>query len=347
MYEYMTFDEQLEKLKIHGRVLETLEFVKIREKIISKARTSYGRKLCEDMLPCTEKNYVRTGLDWTSQAMEHIGRFGVIPLGGIRYMDEALAYASSGGTLSCIQLLDCASFFRSSKEIKNALARARQAGSPFVDETEPPITQAIDALETDDKLQSAIEEAILGDNEVSDKASRALADIRREKKSVAAGIRTLLERVIANNGDMLQEAIITLREGRYCIPVKADFKGRVEGLVHGASATGQTLFLEPMSVVDANNRISELQAMEEAEIERILGAFTAEVLASEDKIRNNAQIAAAYVTTQYLQANYITANAISSTYLKSNVVDADYIASKFTSSSTGWFSNMKKTCRHA
>ena len=293
MYEYMTFDEQLEKLKIHGRVLETLEFVKIREKIISKARTSYGRKLCEDMLPCTEKNYVRTGLDWTSQAMEHIGRFGVIPLGGIRYMDEALAYASSGGTLSCIQLLDCASFFRSSKEIKNALARARQAGSPFVDETEPLIAQAIDALETDDKLQSAIEEAILGDNEVSDKASRALADIRREKKSVAAGIRTLLERVIANNGDMLQEAIITLREGRYCIPVKADFKGRVEGLVHGASATGQTLFLEPMSVVDANNRISELQAMEEAEIERILGAFTAEVLASEDKIRNNAQIAAA------------------------------------------------------
>ncbi len=292
MYEYLTFDEQLERLKIHGRVLETLEFVKIREKIIAKARTSYGRKLCEDMLPCTDREYVRINLDWTSQAMEHLGRFGALPLGGIRNMDEALVYAKSGGTLSCAQLLDCASFFRSSKELKNVAARARQAGSPFVDETEPLIMDAIDSLDTDDKLQSSIEEAILGDNEVSDKASRALSDIRRDKKSVASGIRTLLERVIANNSDMLQEAIITLREGRYCIPVKADFKGRVEGIVHGASATGQTLFLEPMSVVDANNKITELQAQEEAEIQRILGAFTAEVLASAEKIRNNAGIAA-------------------------------------------------------
>lgn len=293
MYEYMTFDEQLEKLKIHGRVLETLEFVKIREKIISKARTPYGRKLCEDMLPCTDKEYVRINLDWTSQAMEHIRRFGPLPLGGIRDLDEALIYAASGGTLTCLQLLDCASFFRASKELKNAAARARQAGAPFVDETEPLLMDAVDTLESDDKLQSSIEEAILGDNEVSDKASRALYDIRREKKSVAAGIRTLLERVIANNGDMLQEAIITLREGRYCIPIKADFKGRVEGIVHGASSTGQTLFLEPMSVVEANNKISELQAQEEAEIQRILGSFTAEVLASSDLIRNNAHIAAA------------------------------------------------------
>ena len=292
MYEYLTFDEQLEKLKIHGRVLETLEFVKIREKVTAKARTSYGRKLCEEMLPCTDKEYVRINLDWTSQAMTHLERFGALPLGGMRDLDEALMYAATGGTLSCAQLLDCASFFRSSKELKNAAARARQAGSPFVDETEKLIMEAIDGLEINDKLQSSIEEAILGDNEVSDKASRALYDIRREKKSVAAGIRTLLERVIANNSDMLQEAIITLREGRYCIPVISDFKGRVEGIVHGASSTGQTLFLEPMSVVDANNKISELQAQEEAEIQRILGAFTAEVLSCSETIKNNAHIAA-------------------------------------------------------
>ena len=80
---------------------------------------------------------------------------------------------------------------------------------------------------------------------------------------------------------MLQESIITIREGRYCIPVKADFKGRIPGIVHGASATGQTLFVEPMSVVEANNKISELNAQEEAEIQRILGALTSDFL--EDK----------------------------------------------------------------
>ena len=122
----------------------------------------------------------------------------------------------------------------------------------------------------------------MGENEVSDRASKLLSDIRRERKTVANGIRSLFERVIAGNEDMLQEAIITIREGRYCVPVKADFKGRIDGIVHGASATGQTLFLEPMSVVEANNRISELTSQEEAEILRILGSLTASVLRSKD-----------------------------------------------------------------
>ena len=125
MYEYLTFDEQLEKLKIHGRVLETLEFVKIREKVTSKARTAYGKKLCEDMVPCTDYAYVEENLSWTSEAMTHIMRFGCLPLGGFRDLSEAMAYAEAGGTLTCGQLLSCASFFRSSKEIRNALSKAR------------------------------------------------------------------------------------------------------------------------------------------------------------------------------------------------------------------------------
>ena len=281
MYEYLTKDEDLERRMIRGRVLTILEFNKIRDKVSSKARTAYGKKLCEEMTPCTDYHFVEENLAWTGEAMTHIMRFGCLPLGGFRDLTESIAYAEAGGTLSCAQLLSAASFLRSAGAVRDALSKARSAGSPFVDETEPLIVKAIEETGTDDRLLKAIDEAILGDNEVSDRASRTLAEIRREKKSTASSIRSLLERVIENSGDMLQESIITIRESRYCIPVKADFKGRIEGIVHGASATGQTLFVEPMSVVEANNRISELNAQEEAEILRILGELTASFI--EDK----------------------------------------------------------------
>ena len=292
MYEYLTTDEELERRMIRGRVLQTLEFNKIRDKVTSKARTAYGKKLCENMAPCTDYAYVEENLAWTGEAMTHIMRFGCLPLGGFRDLTEAISYAEAGGTLSCAQLLSVASFLRSAGGIRDALSKARSAGSPFVDETEPHIVKAIEEAGTDDRLLRAIDEAILGDNEVSDRASRTLAEIRREKKSTASGIRSLLERVIENGGDMLQESIITIRESRYCIPVKADFKGRIEGIVHGASSTGQTLFVEPMSVVEANNKISELNAQEEAEILRILGEFTADFIADKDIFVNDIDIVA-------------------------------------------------------
>ena len=192
MYEYLTTDEDLERRMIRGRVLQTLEFNKIRDKVTSKARTAYGKKLCEDMAPCTDYGYVEENLSWTGEAMTHIMRFGCLPLGGFRDLSEAMAYAEAGGTLTCGQLLSVASFLRSADEIRSALSKARSAGSPFVDETEPHIVKAIEETGTDEKLFKAIDEAIIGDNEVSDRASRTLAEIRREKKKTASGIRSLL-----------------------------------------------------------------------------------------------------------------------------------------------------------
>ena len=176
-------------------------------------------------------------------------------------------------------------------EIKKAIAKARSAGSPFVDETEPDICAYVDKLETSDKLLEKIESSILGQDEVSDKASKELSSIRRERKNIASGIRSLLDRVISNHADMLQEGIVTLREGRYCIPGKADFNGRIEGIVHGASSSGQTLFIEPMSVVEANNKIAELTFAEQAEIQRILKSFTNEVVSISPLLENNMEIA--------------------------------------------------------
>ena len=290
MYEYLSFEDSLERKKIRGRVLNTLEFTKIREAVTSKARTQYGRELCSDMAPCCDAEYVASELSCARQAMDHIMRFGMLPLGGMRDLRQALTYARADGTLTCGQLLETASFLRASGEIRKAITKARSAGSPLVDETEPDICSYIDKIETCDKLLEKIETSILGQDEVSDKASRELSSIRRERKNIASGIRSLLDRVISNHADMLQESIVTLREGRYCIPVKADFNGRIEGIFHGASSSGQTLFIEPMSVVDANNKIAELTFAEQAEIQRILKSFTNEVVEIGSLIENNIAI---------------------------------------------------------
>lgn len=291
MYEFMSFDESLERKKIRGRVLKTLEFNKIRDSVAAKARTSYGRELCNDMVPCCDIDYVTSELSCARQAMDHIMRFGMLPLGGLRDLREAILYAKADGTLTCGQLLEVASFLRASGEVKKAIDKARSAGSPLVDETEPDVCAYVDKLETSDKLLEKIDSSILGQDEVSDRASRELASIRRERKNIASGIRSLLDRVISNHADMLQEGIVTLREGRYCIPVKADFNGRIEGIVHGASASGQTLFIEPMSVVEANNKIAELTFAEQAEIQRILKSFTNEVVSISPLLQNNMEIA--------------------------------------------------------
>ena len=291
MYEFMSFDESLERKKIRGRVLKTLEFNKIRDSVAAKARTSYGRELCNDMVPCCDIDYVTSEISCARQAMDHIMRFGMLPLGGLRDLREAILYAKADGTLTCGQLLEVASFLRASGEVKKAIDKARSAGSPLVDETEPDVCAYVDKLETSDKLLEKIDSSILGQDEVSDRASKELASIRRERKNIASGIRSLLDRVISNHADMLQEGIVTLREGRYCIPVKADFNGRIDGIVHGASASGQTLFIEPMSVVEANNKIAELTFAEQAEIQRILKSFTNEVVSISPLLQNNMEIA--------------------------------------------------------
>ena len=291
MYEFLSFEESLERKKIRGRVLRTLEFNKIRDSVTAKARTSYGRELCEDMVPVCDIEYVTKELFCVRQAMDHIMRFGMLPLGGMRDLREALIYAKADGTLTCGQLLEVASFLRASDELRKSIAKARSAGSPFVDEVEPDICSYVDELQTCDSLLEKITTSILGQDEVSDKASKDLSSIRRERKNIASGIRSLLDRVISNHADMLQESIVTLREGRYCIPVKADFNGRIEGIVHGASSSGQTLFIEPMSVVEANNKIAELNFAEQAEIQRILKKFTEEVVSISGLIENNIAIA--------------------------------------------------------
>lgn len=284
--EYMTFEEKRAKSLIKGRVLETLEFPKIRDELVSMSRTPYGMEICMDLCPSNDEEYVRTRLEETRDAAAYIAEFDMPPLSCGTDIRSRLSYAAAGGTLSMAELLDVASFFECIKAVREKGNNAADSG---ITGDAVNFISRMQSVSGCDSLLADIRKCILGPEEMADNASSDLMSIRREKKDLARSVRVLLDRVIAKHGEFLREEIITIREGRYCIPVIADFKGRVDGIIHGSSQSEQTIFVEPMSVVETNNKIKELALREEAEIERICHVFTS-------KIADNRELISADIT---------------------------------------------------
>lgn len=272
MYKYTTFEEEAERKKIKGRVLSVLEFDKVKEKLIAFTRTSYGRSLASNAFPTTDPDIVAESLEDTFEVYTYINKYGSLPIGTFPKVDESLKYIRAGGTLDMRALLDIAVFLRSVSELKKIVSEDKRQ-----DLADTNLFVSVSALETEDRLAEEITTCILNDNEMNDRASSELYSIRRETKDVVRSIRVILDRIIRNGEDILQEQIITIRDGRYCVPVKSEARSKLPGIIHDTSSTGQTVFIEPMGVVEANNRIRELASLEEAEIERILKGLTSMV----------------------------------------------------------------------
>ena len=272
--EYTTFEENIRKSLIKGRVLDTLEFPKIRDELVSCARTPYGQVLCRDLCPSTDRELVSSALEDTCYAADYIRNFGTPPLSCGADITSRVSYAAAGGTLSMPDLLDIATFFECIKELREKGHNARESG---ITSDALNYISKMESVTGNDDLLADIRRCILGPEEMADNASSDLMSIRREKRDLARSIRVLLDRVISRNSEFLREDIITIREGRYCIPVISDFKGRIDGIIHGSSGSEQTIFVEPMSVVETNNKIKELQLREEAEIERICHVFSGKI----------------------------------------------------------------------
>ncbi len=272
MYKYTTFEEEAERKKIKGRVLKVLEFDKVASKLEEYARTSYGRSLIVELFPTTDYAFVNEALNDTYEAFTYINKYGQLPLGSFPEISDALSYARAGGIMTMRQLLDIATFLRSVNGLKKVVS------GEHADMYDTNLFTSISALNTIDKLEAEISMCIKGEEEMHDRASDTLYRIRREKKDIASSIRVLLDRVIKNNEENLQESLITIRGERYCVPVKVECKSKIPGIVHDTSSTGLTVFIEPLSVVEANNRIRELSSMEKAEIERILEELTKKAL---------------------------------------------------------------------
>lgn len=249
--------------------LETLEYPKIVRLLSGLSFSAPGRERCEALQPTHDLEEAQSWLKETSDAVAILLSKGTPPLHGISDIRPTVNRASRGSDLNMAELLRVAAVIRAASRLQRLVPDDGPQGNR--------VYQMMEALHRYDRLEREINSAIISEEEMADAASPRLADIRRRIKSQQASIKDALDRIIRGQGKYLQESLITQRNGRYVVPVKAEHKGQVPGIVHDASGSGQTLFIEPMAVVSANNKIRELLSEEADEIEAILHAFSVEV----------------------------------------------------------------------
>ena len=259
--------------------IRTLELPRVLELLSEQAVSAEARQRALRIRPETEPEEVLRLLDQTDAARNLIGLRGSPSFSGVKPVAEALDRADRGGALNTRELLT----------IADLLTAARRAKEYFNDEAaeKTAIDHLFLSLHGNRFLEGKIKRAIPDEDTIADAASTELADIRRHMRAAQAKSRQILQKIISSPsyGKILQETIITQRDGRFVVPVKAEHKGDLPGLVHDISSTGATLFVEPMGVVQANNEYIELQAKEQKEIDRILAEFSAEAAAHREDIQ--------------------------------------------------------------
>lgn len=269
---------------MNERSIRVLEFYKIKEKLRKYAVTSGGKELVDKLAPYSSAYEVREALEESREALELLIKKGNPPFEGLHDVREGIERAKKGGCLNPAQLLYIGTMLRCTSRIQEYLTRKEEEESFLKLEDLAYILTPIKNLENE------IENAIVSEEEISDRASSTLHNIRRSLKEKNSSVREKINSIVRSNAKYLQDAIYTMRGDRYVLPVKAEYKGAVPGLVHDQSSTGATLFIEPMSLVNLNNEIKELKLKEQAEIERILCALSKKVKDNSDVCSSNMKI---------------------------------------------------------
>ena len=253
--------------------IRTLELPVVLEMLASLAVSDAAKEKCRGLMPVCELEEAARLQEETQSARERLGLYGSPSFSGVKDVSRALNRADHGGVLNTRELLDVADLLTASRRVSE-YDRDRQGEKTVLD-------HLFSALHTNKFLEDKIRGAILDEETIADSASPELADIRRKMRLAASKGRQILQRIISSPSyaKVLQEALITQRDGRFVVPVKAECKGSIPGLVHDISSSGATLFVEPMGVVQANNELKELQAREEKEIDRILRILSGECAA--------------------------------------------------------------------
>lgn len=258
--------------------LKAIEFDKILERLADKTSFADARELALSLRPENDLSAAQELIDETSDAHMLSGRFGAPSFGSIHNMSGALRRAQAGAVLTTLELLRIASLLRTIRTVSDWRNRSSSL--------ETALDSRFDCLSPNKYLEEKISSSILDEDEIADNASPGLASIRKKLAAASARVRERLDKIIRSVSmqKYLQDSIVTMRSGRFVIPVKAEFRANVPGLVHDTSSSGSTVFIEPMSVVEANNDIRVLKSKEQAEIERILAEFSAEAGAYADSI---------------------------------------------------------------
>ncbi|HWQ50504.1 MAG TPA: endonuclease MutS2 [Terriglobales bacterium] len=264
-----------------NKSMRTLEFDRVLELLQEKCGSDGSRERAAALTPSPHLDEVQERQQRTAQAYTLVGRKGSPPAGGVKDIRESVAHAVKGATLTMLELLRVAA----------VLKATRQCIDYIEEDTEdaPGMRELFSLLTAQKTLEERIVTSILNEEEVADLASPELARIRRQISSASQRIRDTLQKMIRSPSyqKYLQDPIITIRASRFVIPVKAEFRSEVPGLVHDTSGSGATCFVEPMPVVEANNELKILYAKEEEEIARILAELSAAVGARADDILND------------------------------------------------------------
>lgn len=264
---------------------KALELNKILEMLASRTCNDDARELALHIKPETSLELAQSLIKQTEDAHMLLAQFGGPSFGGLKNVNNPLSRAEAGGVLSMKELLDVASVLRTFRSLREW--RENNGGDRIGIDT------FFYALTTNKYLEERIFSAILSEDEISDNASAELSSIRRKIKSQENNAKNQLEKMIKSQyyKTYLQDAIITQRNGRYVVPVKNEYRGNIQGLIHDTSSSGQTVFVEPIGVVEANNEIKVLKGKEQDEIERILAEFSAEAGACHEDIKNSYECA--------------------------------------------------------
>lgn len=253
---------------MNNKALKTLEYNKITDRLASHASSEPGIKLCRELQPMMDMDEINSALKQTSDAVSRIFRHGSISFAGLKDIRPLTKALEVGSALGMSELLDICSLLK-------VAAGARRYGVSE-DEAVDSLSGMFNVIYDIADVRREIERCILSEDEIADDASAELKNIRRQMRICTERIRTELNSML-NGSDRtyLQEAVITTRGGRYCIPVKAEYKSQVPGMVHDQSKAGSTFFIEPMSVVRLNNEIREYEVKESEEIAKILASLSA------------------------------------------------------------------------
>ena len=256
---------------MNEKELHTLEYNKILDQLTEYAFSADAKSRCQKLRPITDRAQIEQLQQQTSDALSRLFKYGSLSFSGVTDIRDSLKRLEIGGALSAIELLRVCSLLESAKRAK-AFARSQDDN----DQPDDSLTSLFAGIEPLTPLYDEIRRCILSEDEIADDASSTLHSIRRSMRGMNDKIRAQMNSMINNTTtrSYLQDTVITMRDGRYCLPVKAEAKSLVPGMIHDQSSTGSTLFIEPMAVVNLNNEYKELQLREQEEIEVILAGLS-------------------------------------------------------------------------
>lgn len=254
---------------MNPKTYKTLEYTKIIERLTDLASSPLGREMCERLEPSIDIDEIKHLQKQTSDALSRLWKKGAVSFSGTRDIRGSLKRLEIGSTLSAREILDISSVLNVALRIKPL---AKITDKEDSEEYEDSLAEFFTSIEPLSPVNNELKRCIIAEDEIADDASATLSSIRRSIKSTNDKIHNLINSMVNSQTvrTYLQDNVVTMRNGRYCLPVKAEYKSSMPGMIHDQSATGSTIFVEPMGVVQMNNELSELAIKEQREIEKIL-----------------------------------------------------------------------------